>query len=107
MHYNVTSACILGLRLAGEDTMKQLTIRGVDSELHHALSDQARQHGLSINRYVLSLLRKATGLGNGDRGTPVIHHDLDHLAGTWAQEDYAGFQEQLAAQRGLDEGLWR
>ena len=86
--------------------MKQLTIRGVDSKLHDHLKAEADRRGLSINRYVLSVLRDALGIDNRDQRTPVQYHDLDHLAGTWTQADAAAFEHQLAAQRSIDEELW-
>lgn len=86
--------------------MKQLTIRGVDSKLHHDLKAEADRRGLSINRYVLSVLRTALGIDNRNQHTPIQYHDLDHLAGTWTEADVAEFERQLAAQRTLDEDLW-
>jgi hypothetical protein len=87
--------------------MTQLTVRGVDGGLHHFLQQEAERRGQSINRYVLSLLQEAAGVGNGDPQTPIVYHDLDHLAGTWAEQEYAEFTQDLAAQRGIDEELWR
>ena len=86
--------------------MKQLTIRGVDSKLHHDLKAEADRRGLSINRYVLSVLRTALGIDNRNQRTPIQYHDLDHLAGTWTEADVAEFERQLAAQRTIDEDLW-
>jgi hypothetical protein len=83
--------------------MKQLTIRGVDSKLHHDLKAEAERRGLSINRYVLSVLRGVLGGDSRNQRASVQYHDLDHLAGTWTQRDGAEFERQLAAQRGIDE----
>jgi hypothetical protein len=105
MHYNVIDACILVLR--SDKAMKQLTIRGVDSKLHHDLKAEADRLGLSINRYILSILRGTVGRDNGSqRGNSVQYHDLDHLAGTWTQGDAAEFERQLTAQRPIEEDLW-
>ncbi|MEA3336090.1 MAG: hypothetical protein U9R25_09300 [Chloroflexota bacterium] len=88
--------------------MKQLTVRGIDSTLHHRLKTEASQRGLSVNRYVLSLLRHALGLESGNgKEAPRSYHDLDHLAGTWTEQDCEEFEQQLATQRGIDEDLWR
>lgn len=35
--------------------MKQLSIRGVDDQLHQELRNRADQRGLSVNRYVLGV----------------------------------------------------
>ena len=45
--------------------MIQLANRGVDEELHHALRKGAGPHGMSINRYVLSVIKESIGLANG------------------------------------------
>jgi plasmid stability protein len=100
MHYNVIIACTREL------IMKQLTIRGVDSKLHHHLKVEAHRLGLSINQYVLSILRDALGIDNGKQKASLQHHDLDHLAGTWTQSDVVEFERQLATQRSIDEDLW-
>ncbi len=104
IHYNVMSDCILTCQ--GDETVKQLTLRGVDSNLHHDLKAEADRRGLSVNRYILSVLRGAQGVDASDRRAAVEYHELDHLAGTWSQADGADFERQLAAQRSIDEDLW-
>lgn len=79
--------------------MTQLTIRGVDRRLHDALKQEADRRGLSINRYVLSLLLEASGMVNKVTAEPMEYHDLDHLAGTWTAQEYDEFESQLAVQR--------
>ena len=87
--------------------MKQLTIRGVDDELHHALRNNAAQHGMSINRYVLSLIKESLGFTNGGLLRDAEFDDLDSLAGTWTQQDYEEFKGLLQAQRSIDSELWQ
>ena len=87
--------------------MKQLTIRGVDDELHRALRSRADQHGMSINRYVLSVIKESVGLANGGVLCDAEFDDLDDLAGTWTQEDYDEFKGQLNIQRSIDTELWK
>ena len=86
--------------------MTQLTVRGVDANLHEELKARARQQGLSVNRYILKLLREATGEIEPSGEQPQ-YHDLDHLAGTWSVEDAKEFEEILLEQRHIDEGMWR
>ena len=86
--------------------MKQLTIRGVNEQLHQALRREADQQGMSINRYVLGLLKESLGLGHGDNLGEVEFDDLDNLAGTWTQEAYEQFAEQLQMQRPIDSEMW-
>jgi len=87
--------------------MKQLTVRGVDPTLDEALRREAKKRGLSVNRAVLVLLREATGLANGGATGAVSYRDLDHLAGTWDDAEYARFEKELREQRAIDEDLWR
>ena len=35
-----------------------------------------------------------------------LHHDLDHLAVTWTDEEAAAFDAALAEQRRVDPELW-
>ncbi|MBX2999217.1 MAG: hypothetical protein KF893_11955 [Caldilineaceae bacterium] len=86
--------------------MKQLTIRGIDSRLDHYLKREAERQGQSVNKYVLSLLRAAAGEGANPQ-TSLYYNDLDHLAGTWTEEEFAEFEQHLSAQRSIDEKLWR
>ena len=37
---------------------------------------------------------------------PVVFNDLDHLAGTWNDEETDAFDTALAEQRQIDLGLW-
>jgi plasmid stability protein len=86
--------------------MKQLTIRGVDDKLHHALRSRAEQEGLSVNRYVLALLKESLGLASGRALEDVEYDDLDHLIGSWTQEAYEEFSDLLQDQRQIDPELW-
>ena len=102
MHYNVINECTS----KGGGALSQLTIRGIGIELHNALKESARRKGLSLNRYVVAILREASGLGY--EVTPEMEfNDLDHLAGTWTQEVYEEFQEHLTLQRDIDKVLWQ
>jgi plasmid stability protein len=85
--------------------MKQLTVRKVDQDLHNGLKRQARQHGISVNRYVLHVLKQAVGLSKNQQ-QPRIWHDLDHLAGTWTLEQASEFGLYMNEQRDIDERLW-
>jgi hypothetical protein len=87
--------------------MTQLTIRGVDGNLQQILKHEAERRGQSVNRYVLSLLQEAAGVLKEGSRVPPEFRDLDHLAGTWTQQDFEEFEEQLALQRSIDEELWR
>lgn len=86
--------------------MKQLTVRGVDRALDESLRQEAERRGLSVNRTVLALLRESFGLVENGSPPTTIYHDLDHLAGTWSDEEYDVFQGALREQRSIDEEIW-
>lgn len=84
--------------------MTQLTVRGIDPHLHDALKREAQRQGQSVNKYVLDLLREALGLNASPAHSE--YDDLDHLAGTWTEEEAAAFNTHLRRQRQIDEALW-
>jgi DNA polymerase III delta subunit len=86
--------------------MKQLTIRGVDEKLHRTIRSKANQQGLSINRYLLYLIKEAVGLANGGLLREQEFDDLDDLAGTWTEADFEEFEANLKEQRQIDEEIW-
>jgi hypothetical protein len=69
-----------------------------------AVKDKARKENLSLNRAVIRLLEEATG---DKRAIKAVHHDLDHLAGRWSEEEYRQFMAALAEQRQVDPEMWR
>ncbi len=79
----------------------QYTIRKVPVVVDRTLRKRAQQEGKSINQVALEALMKGAGV----TAEPVIHHDLDHLAGTWV--DDPSFDEAIRAQHAVDEDLWK
>jgi hypothetical protein len=79
----------------------QHTIRGIPKSVDKALRSQSKQGGNSLNQTAIEAL--ARGLGVSEQ--PVVHHDLDKLAGTW-EEDPA-FDKALADQDRVDPSLWK
>lgn len=90
--------------------MKQTTVRGIDNNLARRLREEARRRGLSVNRTILLLLRQATGLAapfepptsEAERFT-----DLDHLAGTWSEQDADEFDRAVEDFSRVEEDLWK
>ena len=73
--------------------MKQLTIRGVTDELHHELRIKADQNNMSINRYVLTIIKESVGFAKRGTLQDVEFNDLDELAGSWSKEEYQEFKD--------------
>ncbi len=81
--------------------MIQYTIRGITEHLDSTLRREAAREGKSLNAVVLDYLRKGVGIG----AEPVVHHDLDHLAGTWVHDPE--FDRTIEEMDVVDEEMWR
>ena len=86
--------------------MKAVTLRQIPRDLARAIERRARAARTSVNRTVIGLLEEATGLAT-KTGAPPRHHDLDALAGSWTDDETAGFDRALRAQRDIDPDGWK
>ena len=84
--------------------MQAITIRNMPPQIGQAIRKRAGEKGVSLNKAVISLLEEGLGLGKRKRET--IHHDLDHLSGTWSEEEAAIFERSLARARAIDKEVW-
>ena len=84
--------------------MTAITLRNIPPTLQEVIRKRAGKDGLSLNKTVIRMLEEA----EGQRTTTgrELHHDLDHLAGTWSDEEAAAFDAALAEQRRVDPELW-
>ena len=78
---------------------KQMTIRGVPEEVAGMLLRLSRERGRSVNTTVLEILRQAVGVD-------ARRERLARYA-TWTSEDLAQVEDAVAAQRTIDDSLWR
>jgi hypothetical protein len=83
--------------------MANLTLRGCDEELTRALKTASKRRGVSVNRLILETLGEVL---IGDKNARRRHDDLDHLAGTWSEEEAAAFERSTAGFEELDAALW-
>lgn len=79
----------------------QYTIRNLPARLDEAIRKRAKEEGKSLNTVAVEALMEAFGL----RGDAEAYRDLGKLAGTWVED--AAVDEALAAQRGIDDEMWR
>lgn len=84
--------------------MRQITIRLTDEALQKAVEETARREDISLNKAVVRLLRRGAGL-DPEPGT-VIGHALDHLFGTWTEEEYQEFEEATRIFEEIDPTEW-
>ena len=79
--------------------MKQLTVRNVTPELGRRLESLGRAKGKSVNAIVLEILNAAAGVD--ERRQRLARYT------TWTKQDLHEFARALAAQRTVDEELWK
>lgn len=85
--------------------MSTITIRGIDETTARILKERAKKEGISVNAVLLKTLRESLGLQKKRRN--IIHNDLDHLAGTWSEKDFAEFQKRIADFEIVDKKMWK
>ncbi len=85
--------------------MKTITIRGITPEMDREIKQRARDGNLSINEWLLRMLRQWTGLEK----KPMFQEqrDLDALAGTWSAEEAEELTRTLQCFEQIDEEQWR
>ncbi len=83
--------------------MKSVTIHKLDSDLASAIETIAKTTGLSQNKVIKKLLRKALGLteGNGPK------RDLSGIFGAWSEEEAKTFEKSTKIFEEIDKELWQ
>jgi hypothetical protein len=84
--------------------MTAITLRNIPRKLQEVIRRRADTEGASLNKTVIRMLEEAAG-GRATTGRE-LHHDLDHLAGTWSAEEAAIFEAALGEQRKIDPEPW-
>ena len=87
--------------------MNQLTVRGFDDELAEHIRRLSKREGISLNQAALKLLRKGAGLSDPARKADTVGTSLDHLIGTWTDEQAAEMDRALDDLEFIDEADWR
>jgi hypothetical protein len=83
------------------DSRMQYTLREIPPIVDLELRRRAKAERKSLNTVAIEALIRGSGLGE----SPVRQRDLSDVAGTW-QED-RDFDQAVADQDRVDEGLWR
>ena len=86
--------------------MQQLTVRGFEDELSEAIRRFAQHGGISLNQAALRLLREGAGLSTAAGGDDTVGSSLDHLIGSWSQEEYLEVVAVLKELDVIDEEAW-
>ena len=85
--------------------MGTMTLRGIDERIAGALKERARKEDSSVNTVMLRILKESLGLEKKKRS--VLYDDLDHLAGTWSDQDAAEFERATAVFEAVDKDMWK
>jgi hypothetical protein len=86
--------------------MTQLTLRGFDKDLARRLRETARQHGVSLNRAALLLLRRGAGLDEPAANARAVGGALDHLVGRWSDDEARELERAVGAFEDVDREMW-
>ena len=94
---------------SGEHDKKRKTngnhnLTRIDEQIAGALKARARKEDASDNTVMLRILKESLGLEKKKRS--VLYDDLDHLAGTWSDQDTAEFERATAAFEAVDTDMW-
>jgi hypothetical protein len=84
--------------------MNPITLRNLPPEIEQAIRKRATADGLSLNKTVLRMLEECWGQRKAGR---ELHDDLDHLAGSWSEEEAAAFDTALLEQRTVEPEDWK
>ena len=87
--------------------MNQLTVRGFDDELAERIQRLAKRDGTSLNQAALKLLRKGAGLADPAQRADTVGSSLDHLIGTWSEDEASELDAALEEFEVIDEAAWR
>ena len=94
-----------------KDSTTQITVRGLDSRTKSALTRQAKQRGLSLNKFVLESLRQTSGVETSEERYqamkqfidqhPISSEDVQAINAAIAWMDKASLEKQKRDERDL------
>lgn len=79
-----------------------VTIRNIPPDVAEQLEQERRRRGESLNKTMISLLRKALGLLPGE----PYDNGLGRFAGGWDEAELVAFERDTAAFEQVDPELW-
>jgi len=85
--------------------VKSFTIRGIDDKLYDEIKKYSADKSLSINKFIISLLKMSAGFEKEKKYTK-LHSDLDELFGKWSSEEYDLITKKISSERVIDKELW-
>lgn len=82
--------------------MKSITIHKLDSELANAILKISKKTGLSQNKVVKRLLRKALNLSENEESK----QDFSSFCGIWTKEESKMFNDAVKVFDKIDKDMW-
>ncbi len=82
--------------------MKSITIHKMDDQLAAAIEEMAKKTGLSQNKVIQRLLRKALGVAKEEEKS-----DFSDLCGVLSEEEAEELIESLKVFDEIDEEMWK
>ncbi|MCI5211529.1 MAG: antitoxin [Candidatus Electrothrix sp. ATG2] len=82
--------------------MESIALHDIDEQLSALLKKRAAQAQKSIDQFILDTLKKHFGLEQKKE-----YDDLDHLFGSWSEEEFNSVQKKISSERKIDQELWQ
>ncbi len=86
--------------------INHLTIRGFDPDTEAGVKALARNRNISMNKAVLTLIRRGMGLREDGQGPETVGHSLDQFIGSWSVAEERSFLKAVSDLNRVDESLW-
>ena len=85
--------------------MKSITIHNLDDGVDLLIRKQAQQDGLSLNKTIKTLLKKALGLSRIKQNSNI--KDYKDLFGIWNERDIELFEKNTSDFEKIDQSDWQ
>lgn len=86
-------------------SLHNFNLRSIEPEIMILLKREAKKKNLSVNALIRNYIESCLGINQEEIKT--IHHDLDHLAGSWSSADAKIFEKNTKYFEQIDEELWK
>lgn len=79
-------------------------LRGIEPKVMAILKKEAEKQHTSINLLILNCIEQSVGYSH--KVNKPSYNDLDHLAGTWREDDVNEFKKNTQFFEEIDKDLW-
>lgn len=83
-------------------SVSNFNLRGIPSDVMMLLKKEAKRLHISVNSLVLKMIESSLGLTY----EKPMHHDLDHLSGSWSAKEAEEFKNNTLSFDQIDKELW-